>query len=141
MLCRQILTHFYGTASKEYCVRKESGKTVIKAKGIGKRTRDKLITWEDFHEAIFGEGQNKEVEQRQIRSFDFENFTMRFDKKIFTSNRKRILIDNVNTIANGHWQDVGSCILPDTFPLPKKGTLGRKCLEVLQEEYRKRLFG
>ena len=101
-------------------VRKESGKTEIKAKGIGKRTRDKLITWEDFHKAIFGEGQNKEVEQRQIRSFDFENFTIRFDKKIFTGDRKRILIDNVNTIANGHWRDVGSCILPKKISASKE---------------------
>ena len=38
---KDFITHFYGIASKEYCVRKESGKTVTKAKGIGKRTRDK----------------------------------------------------------------------------------------------------
>ena len=133
---KDFITHFYGTASKEHCVRKESGKSVIKAKGIGKRTRDKLIGWEDYHEAIFGKGQNKVVEQRQIRSFSYENFTIKFNKKIFTGDRKRILLDDkINTIANGHWRDIGSCIIPDVIPLPKRGTLGRRCLEVLREAH------
>ena len=137
-----FITYFWATASKEYCYETEKGKTKIKAKGMGKKTRDKLISWEDFNKAIFGKGQKKEVEQRQIRSYGFENFTIKFNKKIFTGDQKRILLpDKINTLANGHWRDIGCCILPETFPLPKKGTLGRMCLEVLREKYRKQLFG
>ena len=137
-----FITEYWGTVSKEYCFKREFGKPILKAKGIGKKTRDNLITWEDFHEAIFGDGEGKEVEQRQIRSYDFKNHAIKFDKKIFTGDKKRILLDDkINTLSNGHWRDVGVCILPDTFLLPKKGTLGRKCLEVLRENYRKKLFG
>ena len=32
-----FITEFWGTASKEYCYKKESGKVEIKAKGIGKK--------------------------------------------------------------------------------------------------------
>ena len=137
-----FITEYWGTASKKYCYKKEFGKLVLKAKGIGKKTRDKLITWEDFNEAIFEDGTNKDVEQRQIRSYDFKNHTIKFNKKIFTGDKNRILLpDKINTIANGHWRDVGVCILPDTVPLPKKGTLARKCREVLRENYTKKLFG
>ena len=39
-----FITEYWGTASKEYCCKKEFGKPVLKAKGIGKKTRHKLIT-------------------------------------------------------------------------------------------------
>ena len=83
-----FITEYWGTASKEYCYKTEGGKIVLKAKGIGKKTRDKLITWEDFNEAIFGDGTEKEVEQRQIRSYEFRYHTIKFGKKISQEIRK-----------------------------------------------------
>ena len=77
---------------------------------------------------------NKKVKQVQIRSFGLKNYTVEMNKKIFTGDQKRILLpDKTNFLANGHWRDVGIAVLPE------KETLGRMCLEVLREEYRKKL--
>ena len=137
-----FITEFWGTASKEYCYKKESGEVEIKAKGIGKKTRKQVLSCEDYHNAIFKSETDKKVDQVHIRSFGLKNHTIKLNKKIFTGDRKRILVDGdrINTLANGHWRDIGVGILPDTFPLPKKGSLGRMCLELLREEYGKKVF-
>ena len=83
---------------------------------------------------------NKEVEQVQIRSFGLKNYTIKMSKKIFTGDQKRILLtDKINTLANGHGRDLGDVILPEDFPLPDKGTPERKWSEDKREEYRKKL--
>ena len=137
-----FITEFRGTASREYCYKKEGGEVEIKAKGIEKKTRKQVLSWKDYNNAIFGDGTEKQVEQVQIRSFGLKNHTIKLNKKIFKGDRKRILVDGdkINTLANGHWRDIGDCVSPETFPLPKKGTLGRMCLEILREEYRKKVF-
>ena len=135
-----FITEFWGTASKEYCYKTEKRKKEeIKAKGIGKKTREQALTFEDYQNATFNNQTKLPVEQAQIRSFNLKNYTIKLDKKIFTGDQKRILVDNINTLANGHWKDVGVSVLPEGFPLPKKGTLARMCLELLREEYRKKL--
>ena len=137
-----FITKFWGTASKEYCYRKESGKIEMKAKGIGKETRSQVLSWEDYDNAIFKNGTEKKVEQRQIISYDLKNYTIKLSKKSFTGDKKRILDDDgIKTILNGHWRDVGeNCLLPSTVSLPKKGTLGRLCLETLRREREKKFF-
>ena len=117
-----FITEFWGTASKQYCYKKGSGKVEIKAKGIGKKTRNQVLTWEDYNDAIFNDGTEKKVEQVQIRSFGLKYHTIKLNKKIFTGDRKRILVDGdrINTLANGNWKDIGVGILPDNFSLPKK---------------------
>ena len=135
-----FITEFWGTASKEYCYKRESGEVEIKAKGIGKKTRKQVLTFDDYHNATFGDGTEKEVKQLQIRCLNLKNYTIKMNKKIFTGDQKRTLLpDRINTLANGHWRDVGVCVLPKDFPLLKKGTLARMCLELLREEYRKKL--
>ena len=64
-----FITEFWGTASKEYCYKTEKGKTEIKAKGIGKKTRKQVLSFQDYNNAIFNNQTEKEVERRQIESF------------------------------------------------------------------------
>ena len=65
-------------------------------------------------------------------------------KTIFTGDKKRILLPiiiNINTLANGHWREVGWIISKDVLPeLHKKGTPERIWLEELREDNRKKCF-
>ena len=138
---KDFIIEFWGTASKEYCYKTENGKREkIKAKGIGRRTRNDVLSWKDFNDAIFNDKTGIEVEQIGIRSFNLKNYTIKMNKKIFTGDKRILLPNGINTLANGHWRDLGDVILPEGFPLPKKGTDERKWLEERREEYRQKLF-
>lgn len=96
-----FITEFWGLASKEYCYKTEKGKVEIKAKGIGKNMRKKVLSWKDCDEAV-KKGKPKEVEQRQIRSFGLKNHTIKMKKTIFTGDKKRILLpDGINLMVIG----------------------------------------
>ena len=133
------ILEFIGTSAKQYYYKTESGEKVIKAKGISDRSN--VLNRDDFYNAVFEKKEKDDVVQTQIRSFNLRNYTISMKKKTFSVDQKRIVLDdNVSTLAHGHWRDIGVCILPETFPLPKKGTLGRLCLKQLREEYRKKLY-
>ena len=137
-----FIVEFFATAAKEKLEIYESGKVEIKAKGIVKRTRAEYLKRQNFYDAIFNNKINQEVPQHQIRNIKNKNYTIEMTKKIFTGDQKRILLsDNINTLANGHWRDLGYTIIPPNVPLPEKGTPERKLLEGMREKYRKELFG
>ena len=137
-----FITEIICTASKEYYVETESGEKTIKAKGIGSNTRDVYLTKKLFYDAVFHGKVEQKIPQAQIRSFDYKNYTVKMEKKIFGGDDKRILLpDGINTLAHGHWRDLGDRIIPFNVPLPEKGTPERKLLEGMREAYRKKLFG
>lgn len=132
-----FITEMFATSSKQYYYETESGKKEIKSKGISDRKN--VLTRDDFYNAVF-ESKKKQIEQKQIRSFGLIKYTISMKKNVFSEDKKRIVLDNkINTLHNGHWRIIDdNLILPETLPLPRKGTLGRLCLEMLRDQYRKK---
>lgn len=102
----------------------------MKAKRVKNKDENRVLTRQDY-DAVF-EKKPKQVEQRQIRSFKFNNHRIKMNKVLFLEDKKRVVLpDGVSTLAHGNWRNLGNngIILDKSFSLPRKGTLGRLIIE------------
>lgn len=107
--CSKIMTEFVGIRSKMYSyLIQNDHNTHTKAKGVNK-TAQKYIKHENYKHAIFGTSNNdiqQNVTMMNIRSVDHHIYTIKQNKiSLDSSDTKRYLVDNINTLAYGHYKN------------------------------------
>ena len=98
-----------GLRSKLYSLLLDDGKDKKTCKGIKKCVKDFKIKHQNYKETLM-KGDNMNVSQRTIRSYNHEVYSIETNKIALSSvNNKRYMINNIDSYSYGHYKIDNNC--------------------------------